>query len=95
MLMIVFRYIFWVLYRIWFYILVLIPIIILLPILLVVVSREKWYPVFFKIARFWAKFILIGMGFRWNIKKDQFLEKEESYMFIANVWAALGGKIHQ
>lgn len=84
MLMIVFRYIFWVLYRIWFYILVLIPIIILLPILLVVVSREKWYPVFFKIARFWAKFILIGMGFRWNIKKDQFLEKEESYMFIAN-----------
>jgi len=84
MLMIVFRYIFWVLYRIWFYILVLIPIIILLPILLVVVSREKWYPVFFKIARFWAKFILIGMGFRWDIKKDQFLEKEESYMFIAN-----------
>ena len=82
--MIVLRCIFWLLYRIWFYILVLIPIIILLPILLVVVSREKWYPVFFKIARFWAKFILIGMGFRWNIKKDQFLEKEESYMFIAN-----------
>jgi len=82
--MIVLRCIFWLLYRIWFYILVLIPIIILLPILLVVVSREKWYPVFFKIARFWAKFIIIGMGFRWDIKKDQFLEKEESYMFIAN-----------
>ena len=82
--MIVFRYIFWVLYRIWFYILVLIPILILIPILLVVVSREKWYPIFFKIARFWAKFILIGMGFRWKIKKEQILEKGKSYMFIAN-----------
>ncbi|MBE9489393.1 MAG: 1-acyl-sn-glycerol-3-phosphate acyltransferase [Bacteroidetes bacterium] len=82
--MIVFRYIFWVLYRVWFYILVLIPIIILIPILLVVVSREKWYPAFFKIARFWAKFILIGMGFRWKIKKEQILEKDKSYMFIAN-----------
>ncbi|RLD30138.1 MAG: 1-acyl-sn-glycerol-3-phosphate acyltransferase [Bacteroidetes bacterium] len=79
-----FKYPFWILYRIWFYILVLIPIIILLPILLVVVSREQWYPVFFKIARFWGKFILIGMGFRWKIEKEQTLEKEKSYMFIAN-----------
>ncbi|MCF6295184.1 MAG: 1-acyl-sn-glycerol-3-phosphate acyltransferase [Flavobacteriaceae bacterium] len=82
--MIVFRYIFWILYRVWFYILVLIPIIILLPILLVVVSREQWYPLFFKIARFWGKFILIGMGFCWKIEKEQLLEKGKSYMFIAN-----------
>jgi len=39
---------------------------------------------FFRIARFWAKIILIGMGFRWNIKKEQTLEKGKSYMFIAN-----------
>lgn len=82
--MIVFRYIFWVLYRIWFYILVIIPIIVLFPILIISVSREQWYPFFFRIARFWAKFILIGMGFHWKIEKEQFLEKEKSYMFIAN-----------
>jgi len=82
--MIVFRYIFWVLYRIWFYILVSIPIIVLFPILIISVSREQWYTFFFKIARFWAKFILIGMGFHWKIEKEQILEKGKSYMFIAN-----------
>jgi len=82
--MIVFKYIFWVLYRIWFYILVIIPIIVLFPILIISVSREQWYPFFFRIARFWAKFILVGMGFRWKIKKRQILEKGKSYMFIAN-----------
>ena len=82
--MIVFRYIFWVLYRIWFYILVIIPIIILFPFLIISVSREQWYPFFFRIARFWAKIILVGMGFRWKIEKEQILEKNKSYMFIAN-----------
>jgi len=82
--MIVFKYIFWILYRIWFYILVIVPIIILFPILIISVSREHWYPMFFRIARFWAKIILIGMGFRWKIKKEQTLEKGKSYMFIVN-----------
>ena len=82
--MIVFKYIFWILYRIWFYILVIVPIIILFPILIISVSREQWYPMFFRIARFWAKIILIGMGFRWIIEKEQILEKGKSYMFIAN-----------
>ncbi len=82
--MIVFKYIFWILYRIWFYILVIVPIIILFPILIISVSREQWYPFFFRIARFWSKIILIGMGFRWKIEKEQTLEKGKSYMFIAN-----------
>jgi len=82
--MIVFKYLFWILYRIWFYILVIIPIIILSPILIISVSKDEWYPLFFKIARFWAKIVLIGMGFRWKIEKKQVLEKEKSYMFIAN-----------
>jgi 1-acyl-sn-glycerol-3-phosphate acyltransferase len=82
--MIVFRYIFWILYRIWFYILVIVPIIILFPILIISVSMEEWYPLFFRIARFWSKIILIGMGFRWKIEKEQILKKGKSYMFIAN-----------
>ncbi|PKQ45714.1 lysophospholipid acyltransferase family protein [Confluentibacter flavum] len=82
--MIVFKYIFWALYRIWFYILVALPIFIAFPILLISISRESWYPFFFKIARIWAKIILIGMGFRWKIEKEQTPEKYKSYMFIAN-----------
>ncbi len=82
--MIIFKYIFWTLYRIWFYILIALPIIILFPILLLSISREQWYPYFFKLARFWAKFILIGMGFNYKIVREQTPERDKSYMFIAN-----------
>lgn len=80
----IFKYIFWILYRIWFYILVAIPIIILFPLLLLSISKESWYPYFFKLARIWAWFILLGMGF--NVKKTAFQipENNKSYMFVAN-----------
>ncbi len=82
--MIVFKYIFWVLYRIWFHILVAIPILILFPILLISIAKESWYPFFFKIARIWAKTILIGMGFAYKIEREQTPEKDKSYMFVPN-----------
>jgi 1-acyl-sn-glycerol-3-phosphate acyltransferase len=79
-----FKYPFWILYRIWFYILVGLPILILFPILLISISKESWYSYFFKIARLWAKFILVGMGFRWKIEREQIPDNTKSYMFIAN-----------
>ena len=78
------KYTLWTLYRIWFYVLVTLPILILFPILLISISKESWYPFFFKIARFWAQFILIGMGFAYHIKRDEIPEKDKSYMFVAN-----------
>ena len=82
--MIVFKYIFWVLYRIWFYILVAIPIIILFPLLIVSILKESWYPYFFKLARIWARFILIGMGLPTKTEYLQKPERNKSYMFIGN-----------
>jgi len=82
--MAIIKYPFWVLYRIWFYILVALPIVVMFPILLISISREKWYPFFFKLARIWAKFILIGMGFNYKIIKDEVPNPKKSYMFIAN-----------
>lgn len=79
-----FKYLFWIFYRIWFYVLVAIPIIVLMPLLLISISREQWYPHFFKLARFWAKFILVGMGFNYRIKKEQTPDSKASYMFVAN-----------
>ncbi|MFI1744802.1 lysophospholipid acyltransferase family protein [Thalassobellus sediminis] len=78
------KHVFWTFYRIWFYILVGLPILIMFPILLISISKESWYPFFFKIARIWAKFILIGMGFNYSIECEQVPEKDKSYMFIAN-----------
>jgi 1-acyl-sn-glycerol-3-phosphate acyltransferase len=78
------KHFFWILYRIWFYILVALPIVILFPILFISILKEAWYPYFFKLARFWAKIILVGMGFRWTIESEQTPEPSKSYMFIAN-----------
>ena len=82
--MAIFKYPFWVLYRIWFYVLVAIPIIVMFPILIISISREQWYPLFFKLARIWSKFILIGMGFGYKIKREEIPDPNKSYMFVAN-----------
>lgn len=78
------KYPFWILYRIWFYVLIAIPIVLLLPLLLISILKEEWYPMFFKLARLWASFILIGMGFRWQVEREQAIEEKKSYMFVAN-----------
>lgn len=78
------KYLFWIVWRIWFYILVMIPIIVMFPVLLVLVSSEKTYTQFFRVARAWGKFVLWGMGFYYKIEFEQPLEKEKSYMLIAN-----------
>ena len=57
-----FKYFFFILYRIWFYLLVLLPILILLPFLLVSILKESWYPNYFKLSRIWARIILFGMS---------------------------------
>ncbi|WP_344787855.1 lysophospholipid acyltransferase family protein [Postechiella marina] len=82
--MIVFKYLFWLLYRIWFYIVMGLPIIIMFPILFVSILKESWYPYFFRLARFWSKIILIGMGFRYRFEREEIPVKGKSYMFIAN-----------
>ena len=79
-----FKYPFWLLYRIWFYLLVLLPIILLFPLILITILSEKSYTLFFKIARLWARVILIGMGFRYSIKGTENFEAGKSYMLVAN-----------
>lgn len=54
------------------------------PFLIISLLREEWYPSFFKLARFWAKFILFGMGFYYKIEAEQEIIPGKSYMFIAN-----------
>lgn len=72
------------LYRIWFYILLAIPIVILFPVLIISILREAWYPLFFRLARLWATFILFGMGLIPKIEPKARYVKGQSYMFISN-----------
>ncbi|WP_456376283.1 lysophospholipid acyltransferase family protein [Lutibacter sp.] len=79
-----FKYLFYIIWRSWFlgwFLLTLLPV---FPILIIVTSSENLYPIFYKIARAWAKTILFVMGFKIVLKADQILEKEKSFMFCPN-----------
>lgn len=80
----IFKILFWTLWRLWFYILVVVPIIVLFPFLVLSILSEKTYPQFFVLARFWARIILYGMGFYYKVDKEYELEEGKSYMFVAN-----------
>jgi len=80
----IFRYIFYIAWRIWFYAWVLGTIIAALPILIVVISTDKLYPYFFRIGRAWSKTILFVMGFQVKIEYEEEFEKGKSYMLSAN-----------
>jgi 1-acyl-sn-glycerol-3-phosphate acyltransferase len=79
-----FKVIFWVLWRIWFYVLMAVPILVMFPLLFISILKETWYPYFFKLARIWAKIILFGMGFHYKVEIDEKIIPHKSYMFIAN-----------
>jgi 1-acyl-sn-glycerol-3-phosphate acyltransferase len=78
------KYPFTLLYRIWFYILVLVPIIVLFPFIFATILSEKTYSFFFKIARMWSKIILLGMGFNYKIEGSEVFEDGKSYVLVAN-----------
>ncbi len=71
-------------WRVWFYGWVFFSVLAIFPALLVIVSREKWYPFFYKIARAWSRTILFVMGFRLDFEKEMGLEAGQSYLFCPN-----------
>lgn len=72
------------LWRVWFYVWMLIVIILLFPFLFLTTLRERWYAYFFVIARIWGSAMIFGMGFWPKITSQQQLKKDKSYMLTAN-----------
>ena len=79
-----FKIIFWILWRVWFYVIMGAIIVVLFPLLFISILSEKWYPMFFMLARIWAKGVLLFSGFYYTISREQETIKGESYMFVAN-----------
>ena len=79
-----FKNIFRIFWRTWFYCWVFFSILIILPVLVIVISDERFYKTFYKIARAWGKTILFVMGFNPIINAEEKLDAEKSYLFIAN-----------
>lgn len=71
-------------WRIWFYVWMLVVIIILFPFLFTTTLKESWYAYFFKVARVWGIANLLGMGFFPKVEAKQKMEKGKSYMLTAN-----------
>lgn len=78
------KYIAILFWRIWFYGWVAGTIIVAFPVLLIVTSKESWYPTFYKIAHAWGKTLLFVMGFKARVTSEQQVDTKKSYMFIAN-----------
>lgn len=78
------KYPLYLLYRIWYYVLVFVPIVLFFPVIFATILSEKTYPLFFKIARIWAKIILLGMGFNYKISGQDVFEEGKSYVLVAN-----------
>lgn len=80
----VLKIIFWVLWRVWFYIVMGAMIIVLFPLLVVSILSERYYRFFFRLARIWAKAILWASGFYYRIEREEQTIPGKSYMFVAN-----------
>jgi 1-acyl-sn-glycerol-3-phosphate acyltransferase len=75
---------FWIVFRVWFYTMILVPLFVMSPFMTLAIAKEKWYPYFFVMARIWGKFILFMCGFYYKVETEETLESNKSYMFIAN-----------
>lgn len=75
---------FLLLWRLWFYLLMIITILVLSPFFLMFTFKEEHYHNFWKVARVLSKVLVYGMGFRLKFKADEETKKNESYMFCPN-----------
>lgn len=75
---------FWIVWRIWFYIMMTLPILVMFPFLVISTLKETWYPYFFVMARIWAKCILYGSGFYYIVDCEEPIDPSKSFMFVAN-----------
>ena len=73
-----------VVYRLWFYLLVMVGITIFSPFLMIGSLKESWYNIYFSGARWWGIFVLFGMGYWPKIDRQVRYKKSENYMFVSN-----------
>ena len=74
-----------ILWRLWF---VIIAFIYIIPIGIFIVLplsfSNKTFPIAYKLIQFWGTYMFYGMGFSKQYEKKTQLDKNESYIFIAN-----------
>src|SRR5690606_38884939 len=74
----------WFLWKVWFYLLILVVILVFSPLLIISLSSDKFYRFFFILARMWAHIVFYGTGFRKKVLVKQRFDPKKSYMLTAN-----------
>jgi 1-acyl-sn-glycerol-3-phosphate acyltransferase len=72
------------LWRVWFYVLIIVSILLFFPFLLIFSFKEKHYHLFWNFARMLSKILIYGMGFRLKFKANQIVDPSKSYMYCPN-----------
>ena len=75
---------FLLLWRIWFYLLMIGTVLLMSPLLLILTIKESYYPQLWKLIRIWAKVLIYGMGFRLKFQFDEKIDPNKSYLFCPN-----------
>lgn len=78
------KYFFILIWRVWFYFLVIFTILPVFPVLIMLIAKEKHYSAFCKIANAWGRTMLFLMGFWVEIEYEEKLIPNKSYMLSAN-----------
>ena len=73
-----------ILWRLWFYVFFGASVLLMIPFLLILTSREAYYPFLYKIIRLFSKSLIFFMGFKLSIEVEEALDRDKSYMFCPN-----------
>lgn len=75
---------FLLIWRLWFYLLMITTVLVLSPFLLLFSFKEEHYHIFWKVARILSRVLVYGMGFRLDFETKQNIQPDKSYMFCPN-----------
>jgi len=75
---------FLLIWRLWFYVLMIVLIVLMSPLLFVFTLKEEYYHLLWRVMRVISKSLIWGMGFGIKRQFDQKIESDKSYMFCPN-----------
>jgi 1-acyl-sn-glycerol-3-phosphate acyltransferase len=78
------RYIAGNIWRIWFFTNAVLCFLFFFPLVVLFISREKWFPIVFKLIKCWAYYCLWVSGIRYHITSEAKLNPNVAYIFCPN-----------
>ena len=72
------------LWKVYYYLVVFLGVMMVAPGVIFTIHKRSWYPLFYKFARFWGRWILFWMGFRIRSEGRENLRGLDQAIYVAN-----------